>query len=254
LISNAFRRRLRRVAARHLFRSNVQISNPISLVSFSFDDFPVSAYIEGGKILQEYGVHGTYFVAGSLEESSSDVGDMFTSDHLQDCIRDGHEIGCHTFHHFSSDEVTNTQFERSVDRNSEWISKYLDGKKPLVFAYPFGRATLSAKSIVKSRFYASRGVEAGTNGPVVDLHYLKANALYGDINTLTAKKSIDDAVASIKEGNRWCIFYTHDVSPNPSPYGCTPDLLEYTVEEVLKAEIKVRTMGDSLKSLGILRP
>jgi hypothetical protein len=31
-----------------------------------------------------------------------------------------------------------------------------------------------------------------------------------------------------EERKSWLIFYSHDVRSNPSPYGCTPSLLEST--------------------------
>ena len=34
------------------------------------------------------------------------------------------------------------------------------------------------------------------------------------------------------------IFFTHDVSETPSPFGCTPAMLEYTLERLAGAAIE----------------
>jgi hypothetical protein len=74
-----------------------------------------------------------------------------------------------------------------------------------------------------------RGNFGGVNGPVVDLNLLRANSLYGDIGEFGAVTRL----LSESEAGGWLIFYTHDVRERPSPFGCTPALLEQAVAQAL---------------------
>jgi hypothetical protein len=71
-----------------------------------------------------------------------------------------------------------------------------------------------------------RGIDGGINGSTTDLNLLRANSLYGDVDQFAASESL--LSENVRRGG-WLIFYTHDVRLNPSPYGCTPALLDKTV-------------------------
>jgi len=52
-------RHLATEATRILFRKRITVRIAVPLVSFTFDDFPRSAFLEAGSILRRYGVLGT---------------------------------------------------------------------------------------------------------------------------------------------------------------------------------------------------
>jgi len=49
----------------------------------------------------------------------------------------------------------------------------------------------------------------------------------------------------------WLIFYTHDVRENPSPYGCTPELMEQTVSCAVRSGCRVLTIQEALVVDGV---
>src|SRR6185437_7943730 len=113
-------------------------------------------------------------------------------------------------------------FQADVRKGIEAVNE-LTGGNATNFAYPFGHVTFATKKAVGNMVTSARGVFPGFNGPEVDLNLLRANRLYGDVDQLDgAKRLIEENVRR----NSWLIFYTHDVRPNPSQYGCTPELLE----------------------------
>src|ERR1700688_1823607 len=90
---------LRRRALCSLYRRTVLSGNNGPIVSFTFDDFPRTAYSAGAPILEKFGARGTYYVSGGLMQRSSDLGDMFAAGDLL-CLADrGHELGTQTFQH-----------------------------------------------------------------------------------------------------------------------------------------------------------
>ena len=48
-----------------------------------------------------------------------------------------------------------------------------------------------------------------------------------------------EALRRAKDHNGWVIFFTHDVSDDPSPYGTTPSELAMLVDEALANQIEV---------------
>ena len=65
------------------------------------------------------------------------------------------------------------------------------------------------------------------NAGWTDLNYLCAFFLEKSRDNPQAVKSLIDQNA---RSNGWLIFATHDVGPNPSPFGCTPDFFEQVVD------------------------
>jgi hypothetical protein len=60
------RRRLATEATRVLFRRQFAVTTDVPLISFTFDDFPRSAFVEAGSILTRYGAVGTYYASLGL--------------------------------------------------------------------------------------------------------------------------------------------------------------------------------------------
>ena len=80
-------------------------------------------------------------------------------------------------------------------------------------------------------------------GHSFDTHLLRANALVGDLDRgAEARRLILDAAAR----RHWLIFYTHDVRSMPSRFGCTPDLLERTVECALQRGCQILPVCEAL--------
>ena len=47
------------------------------------------------------------------------------------------------------------------------------------------------------------------------------------------------------------IFYTHDISENPSPFGCKPSQFERVVRSAVQAGAKILTVGSALQGVPI---
>ena len=215
------------------------------IVSFTFDDFPRSAYLTGGRILEEFGVRGTYYTAPALMNTSNELGDHFCADDLSSLLAKGHELGNHTFSHVSCRSLSRDAFQADIDKGRETL-RQLTGQAPVNFSYPFGDITLGTKADISPKLASARGIFPGINDPA-DLNLLRANRVYGDADQL------ESAQAMIEENSRrngWLIFYTHDVRPDPSPYGCTPALFEALVAKTAAEKNKILTVASALAQFG----
>jgi peptidoglycan/xylan/chitin deacetylase (PgdA/CDA1 family) len=190
------------------------------LISFSFDDSPLSALQMGGTILKSYGICGTYYVAmGLLGTSSAGMGPYFGAAELKILLKDGHELGSHTFSHISCRATSLSDFEADVMKGKEAVERVTGGGPSHHFSYPYGHATWRAKVMIGPRLASCRGIFPGINTSPVDLNLLRANSLY------CGAFDFDTIGRLLKENSQrrgWLISYTHDISERPSPHGCTP--------------------------------
>jgi hypothetical protein len=54
--------------------------------------------------------------------------------------------------------------------------------------------------------------------------------------------------------NSWLIFYTHDVRPQPSRYGCTPELFQAVVALALDRGARLLPVSKVLEGMGGIDP
>jgi peptidoglycan/xylan/chitin deacetylase (PgdA/CDA1 family) len=239
---------LRQKALCSFYPRTVTWGNIGPVVSFSFDDFPRSAYLAGGAILKNLGVRGTYYTAPGLMNTSNELGEQFCADDVRALLQDGHELASHTFGHLSGRAVSPLAFKTDVDCGRQAIEKIAGVADSGNFAYPYGHATLRTKKTLGPTLISSRSVIPGLNGPEVDLNLLRGNSLYGDVSQLEKTQAL---IRENEQRRQWLIFYTHDVCPNPSPYGCTATLLESTISYALQRGCRILTVQGALMELGV---
>jgi hypothetical protein len=211
------------------------------LVSFSFDDFPRSALQVGGAILKSYGMCGTYFTAmGLVDKVSPNMGPYFGTGELESLLKEGHELGSHTFGHISCRATPLVEFEADVMRGKEAVERLTGAVRSHPFSYPYGHATWRAKGTIGARLASCRGIFPGINTSPVDLNLLRANSLY---NSSCDLEAVSRLIMENTERRGWLIFYTHDLSNRPSEFGCTSAQFDSVVRLVDRAQATVLPVG-----------
>lgn len=228
-------------------RRAVPFGNRGPIVSFTFDDFPRTAYSVGGAILEKFGARGTYYVAAGLADTANELGELFVENDLHSLLEAGHELASHTFHHSSSRSVSLSAFQSDVQEGIKAV-EHFTGSRCSNFAYPYGDVTLATKKALVPFLASARSILPGLNGPKIDLSLLRANRLYGDVDI---SQSVKHLIGQNVQRKGWLIFYTHDVRPNPSEYGCTPALFEFAVREAATSGSQILTVGRVLSQIGI---
>jgi peptidoglycan/xylan/chitin deacetylase (PgdA/CDA1 family) len=234
---DAWTGRIGRVLARRVRVKPVVSKLQAPLASISFDDIPASAARVGAPILEAAGLHGTFYVCGKH------AGERF-EDRQQHEIADlialhagGHELACHSFAH--PDVTRLNKSARDTDRlaNQAFMREKVADHALTSFAYPYGSMSLSAKAYYGRHFTTCRGVVGGVNAGVMDFSDLKAVGIENRHHDMGRVRALIDTA---RAQNGWLIFFTHDVSPQPSAYGCTPKDLEDVITAL--ADAKVTTM------------
>lgn len=213
------------------------------VVSFAFDDVPSSAWTVGGRVLAAAGAKATYYIAGGIHRLPPAAGTPWHGPDDLDAIHAaGHEIACHGFDHRSALLVSARAFEASLRRNAAFLAGSLGCPWPRSFAYPYGDVALGAKRVAARAFRSARGTDWGLNEGRFDLAQLKAVGL----ETRTAARlDLPALAAQAAERRSWLILYTHDVQPEPTPWGCTPQTLEAALRTVLDAGLQILTVGQA---------
>jgi peptidoglycan/xylan/chitin deacetylase (PgdA/CDA1 family) len=245
-LAGALRRRL----LTGFYRRPVDLNGLGPIVTFSFDDFPRTALTSGAEILEKYGARGTYYVAMSLMGVKNNLGEQFYADDMKELVARGHEIGSHTYNHLSARNVSLKRFEQDVILGEHSIAQAIEAGPKGNFAYPYGEATIVTKKHIGPAMLCCRGTCPGINGPEVDLNLLRANSLYGGMER--AEQAI-----SLLEENRlkkgWLIFYSHDVRETPSPFGCTPELLDTVCSTAVAKQMRFMPVSQVMKELGLAK-
>ena len=155
----------------------------------------------------------------------------------------GHEIGCHSFDHRNMSLVKTAELEQSIRRNAEFVKALLGDVIMTSFAFPFGTISIRTKRLMSRHFAACRGIRRGINAGLFDLSNLKSVELIPEI---LEKYSVGQFIQEAKARNGWLIITTHDVSSSPSPWGCTPQLLQSVVSALVSNGIEILPMKHAL--------
>lgn len=237
---------LQRRAARWLGRRPCRIKLESPVISFTFDDFPRSALTNGGAILRQYGFSGTYYACFGLMGQQESTGEIFEREDLQELIRQGHELACHTFDHCDSWETTPAEFEASILKNRRAAAQYAPTVTLKTFSYPITWPRPATKRRIAPFFDCARGGGQTFNVGVVDMNYLKAFFIEQSRHDFNAIKRVVDYNT---EAIGWLIFATHDVSENPTRFGCAPALFERIVDYAEKSGAHVLPVRDAAERI-----
>jgi peptidoglycan/xylan/chitin deacetylase (PgdA/CDA1 family) len=252
-LSRRLANKWRRLSVDRFGRRPFTLQSDVPFVSFTFDDFPRSAYTEGGRILAEHGARGTYFTSCRLLGQPSPSGRIASRDDLPKLLQDGHELGCHTFEHLDGTRSAPAAFERSIAANRASLAETVpDADLPAVFAYPLDGPVLSVKKAVGQHFAGCRGGGQTCNGRVIDLNLLKA--YFFDWKNRDDVDGLRKVLAETVAARGWLIFATHDVAAAPSDYGCTPQFFSTAVRLAIESGAHVRPMMQACRELGIVSP
>ncbi len=231
----------------HLRVEPFRLRNETPMVSFTFDDVPKSAATLGAAILEQYGARGTYYVIGSQVGTSSPLWDMVDCDDVGALHRNGHEIACHTFSHKRACDIDLETLSEEIEHNQQYLRAIDPSITIENFAYPFGYGSFVRKRQLKTIFRSCRSIVPGVNSGDVDLQFLRAMPL---IDRRIDRDGIERAFDDAQTNNGWLIFYTHDVADEPSPYGCSPALLNEALEAASRRKIPVLNMAEALRCAG----
>jgi peptidoglycan/xylan/chitin deacetylase (PgdA/CDA1 family) len=217
------------------------------ILSVTFDDVPVSALTNGARILEEHDAHGTFYAAGGLSGRCEDERTLLSAEGYAALAARGHEIGCHTFSHASVRTLSARRLADDLDRNAHYFGDISGGLVASNFAFPYAVASPQARHVLARRFRSCRGGHPGINRGAIDRGYLRAVEIRRQTTLDALTAWIDDMVGE----PGWLILFTHDVSADPTMFGCTPETLERVIGRAKAHGCAVLTVDAALDALGL---
>ena len=212
------------------------------LVSFTFDDFPRSAIDAAGQ-LEARGWRGTFYVASGLAGQPWHGERLCTLAEVAELARRGHEIGNHTHSHLRCEGRRAEILAREYDQSAALLQPWQGNRS---FAYPHGEHDFVSQDFFGRRFATLRTVDWGVNHGRMDLNRLRGVAVKREQDF----ESLQRITAHVVQHGGWLIFYTHDVRPEPSPYGCTGQRFAQLLELVSSAGLEVVTVAEGARRIG----
>jgi len=235
--------KLTSLAARTLKVRTVRLRGNRPVASISFDDFPRNAWTVAGPLLGRHGVRGTYYTAGGFCGRTVDGTEFYDEGDLKALVGAGHELACHGFAHQPTPSLTTEQLTVDAERNREFLKPFLNGAAPVSYAFPYGRVSPRTKRFYAERFSNARGVHPGINAGRVDLAQLNTVSL--EVRCWD-EKAIEASIQRALHDHGWLIFYTHDVSDDPTEYGSTPAMIDWALSRLSELRIPVLPVREAL--------
>jgi len=214
------------------------------IVSFTFDDCPVSAIENGVSLTEAEGWLSTIYVASGLLGQINHHGQQINGDDVKALHANGHEIGGHTFSHIDAQAFSITKFLEDIDANQHALDK-IGVPESRTFAYPFGQVSSGLKSELEGRFTAMRGIQPGVHKGSVDLNQVKSVALFSG-QKLDLASSI---IKGLSGTSSWVTLFTHDVRESHSDWGCSPSEMKTIIEQVKQSGAQVMTVAEAVEHI-----
>jgi peptidoglycan/xylan/chitin deacetylase (PgdA/CDA1 family) len=171
---------------------------------------------------------------------------MFLAQDLTNLVAQGHELGCHTFSHCHSWNTSPQVFEDAVIENREALSKFVPGASFPSMSYPISGPKARTKQKMSKHFLCCRGGGQTFNAGTTDLNYLLAHFLEQSRDNPEAIKRVIDQNS---QANGWLIFATHDVSEQPTRFGCTPELFKDIVQYAVNSGARILPVAQAYEVL-----
>ena len=236
--------KIRRRAVR-LFQRRPARAPGKAMISFAFDDAPVTAAHAGAEILEARGMKGVYFIAAGMAGCEGDMGPLTDAEDVKRLAAAGHEIACHTYSHLDCGQADGAKVTADVDRNQQALEGW-GLPTPRTFAYPYGDVSAPAKRALAPRFSLMRALHHGLIEAGADLNQAPAVGVEGPDGEATAMAWMRKAA----QRRAWLILYTHDVAEDPSSWGCTRGALERLADAAKTMDFEVVTVAEGARRVG----
>ena len=236
--------KLRRRLVQWVERRPARLATSRPMVSFTFDDAPASAVVEGAARLEAHDARGTYFISASLAGRVGPMGKYASRKEVMAAAAKGHDIACHSFSHLDCGSADGEAVAADAAKNQATLAKW--GAAPSSsFAYPYGDVSRAAKRALAPRYCLLRALHHGLIERGSDLNQAPAIGIEGPEGEALALRWLDRAA----DRKVWLILYTHDVAEKPSPWGCTPAALDRLISAARNSGFDIVTVAEGLKRM-----
>lgn len=240
--------RITRRATRWRMAAPVRVWTERPILTMTFDDFPRSAATTGADLVEAAGGRAGYYACTCMVQDKGSPADMFRASDIGDLQARGHEIGAHGHAHLDFARAGRDRVTADLAENLSRLAALGVAHPVRSFAYPFGETDVAAKRIVARSFQTARGIAPGINEGRVDRAQLRAAELTAEDWTAARAAALIERAA---RGHGWLILFTHDVRPDPGPYGVTPATLRDLLARARDAGLRLLPPAAAARACGL---
>lgn len=215
-------------------------------LSLSFDDVPDSAATRGAEVLAEAGVTASWYVATGLLGEESPSGRVLDAARVRELAGAGHEIALHGHAHHDLSRLRISEARADLARNRAELSDILGHAPSAHLAYPYGETTLALKRDLQAEVLSARGLLARPVRTGSDRMQLAAFDLRPDPAYLARASG---AIERAAQQGGWLVLFTHDVAPDPSAYGVTPQILRDLIGQAQSLGAQILPVGQAFAQI-----
>lgn len=219
---------------------------PKPMISFTFDDFPKSAAEAGADVMNAHDIKATYYTCSGMLEKTSILGELYDAGDLKRLIAQGHEIASHTHTHLDCSLASTTTVLAEIEQNRAILRELASRDSGEHLAWPYGETHVAAKRSAAKKLATARGILPGINKKGSDLMQLRAVPIGPDDASIEQGLN---AIDTVEKTGGWLIFFTHDVTENPTSYGTTPDRLRRLAERAQKSAAAVLPVSQAANKI-----
>lgn len=223
-------------------------STPQAVVSLTFDDGNEDQYTNAFPVLQQYGMHGTfYIISGFVGVNSNNM----TLSQLQSLYNAGNEIGGHTVLHMDLAQLSTDEVTREICDGRNTLLSW--GFPATDFAYPYADYKSATENIVQQcGFNSARGLgqlqtpygcqtcAATETIPPADPYSINAPGAVTDQWTLS---DLENVVKNAENAGGWLPITFHHICNNDcDPYSVSPSLFSSFIQWLSAQPVSVETV------------
>ena len=189
----------------------VRAADPHGLISITFDDGVQSQYDYAVPLLEQYGMHATFYVI-SGRVGAEQYMNYATLLELQ---ADGNEIGSHSVSHINLTQASAAQIVYELNQSK--VDLVAHGLTINNFAYPGGFWNATVDTYVSQNYTSGKNYADNLNLMNYPWEYTIVEGFSGETgDDETVLTKLFNAVDQIYDSNKWGVFVFHNVHPDAS--------------------------------------
>jgi Polysaccharide deacetylase/Bacterial Ig domain len=232
-----------------VYTQSARAAAPNTVVSLTFDDSVTDQYTNALPLLQQYGMHGTFYViSGYIGVNSA----YMTQSQIQGIYSAGNEIAGHTVLHPYLTQLSTAEATREICQSRDTLLNW--GYPVTDFAYPYSDYNAAVEGIVQQCGYNSGRLDENLKGPYgcsgCDLTETIPPADAYAINTPDSVQSnwtlsdLEGLVTQAESAGGWMPIVFHHICDNScDTYSTTPAIFGAFLAWLQTQNVSVKTVS-----------
>lgn len=214
------------------------------LISLTFDGGSELTYQNGAALLQQYNLHGTFYV----NPATIDTNNFMNISELKTLQQHGNELASQGYDNIDLTTVNTELLNAELQKSSSYLHQTF-GSQNLDFATSYGDIDPQVQAYVRKYYRSNRSTESGINTKQ-NFNPYDLKIFY--IDRLTSSASIQNAIAQTEMYHGWLILVYNRIgttTQTTDQTAITPGAFAQQLQIISKSGVAVNTIDDALNTV-----